>query len=181
MPPTRFQYRYEEVEAIRRAGLKVVSTVHLREIESAAAEVAQVTGEPREGVVPNWVLEHATEVEVVDVPPKILLERLEHHDVPVSEERRDQLRSIYSLEVLGHLRELGLRLVASHTDARLTAYMTERGIVAPWESMARVMAAAAPLPGLEPLIERAAVEARRAEGKLVVVSVQESSARGADG
>src|SRR5439155_23956654 len=75
-----------------------------------------------------------------------------------------------SLEVLGRLRELALRLVATQTDARLMAYMNVRGITTPWESMPRVMACVAPLPGLEPLIERAAGEAQRAEGKLVVVS-----------
>jgi two-component system, OmpR family, sensor histidine kinase KdpD len=69
------------------------------------------------------------------------------------------------------LREIALRLVASHTDDRLLAYMEARGITSPWESMVRVMAAVAPQPGLEPLIERAAAGARRAEGKLVVVSV----------
>jgi two-component system sensor histidine kinase KdpD len=55
--------------------------------------------------------------------------------------------------------------------------MEARGITAAWESMARVMAAAAPVPGLEPLIERAAAEAGRAEGKLVVVSVDSSEGK----
>lgn len=176
-PDAKFKHRYEEVEAIRRAGMKVVSTVHLRDIASMAAEVARVTGERRPGDVPDRVLDQATEVEVVDVPPKVLLERLEHHDVPVSPERREQLRQVYSIEVLGHLRELALRLVATHTDARLTAYMSARGIRVPWESMTRVMACAAPIAGLEPLLERTAQEARRAEGKLVVVSVHEVTGR----
>jgi len=64
-----------------------------------------------------------------------------------------------------------LRLVATHTDARLLAYMEASGITESWESMARVMACVAPQQGLEGLIERATREARRAEGKLVVVSV----------
>ncbi|MEA2645090.1 MAG: two-component system, OmpR family, sensor histidine kinase KdpD [Chloroflexota bacterium] len=171
-PQARHRYRFEEVEALRSAGFKVISTVHLRDMEAAASTVAAATGQETKGVVPDWVLRQATELELVDVPPAVLLKRLEHHDVPVSPERREQLRAIFTIDVLGRLRETALRLVATHTDARLLAYMEARGITAAWESMARVMAAVAPQPGLEPLIERAAAEAHRAEGKLVVVSVE---------
>ncbi len=170
-PGARFRFRYEEVEALRRAGFKVVTTVHLGDVASVAATVAAATGIPREGVVPDWVLREATELEVADVPPAVLLERLQRHDVPVSAERREGLRKIYTLEVLSRLREIALRLALSHTDARLLAYMEATGITEQWASMARVMACVAPEPGLEALIERSAREARRAEGKLVVVSV----------
>jgi two-component system sensor histidine kinase KdpD len=165
------RYRYEEVEALRHVGFKVVTTVHLGDVASAAVTVAAATGISREGVVPDWVVREATELEVADVPPAVLLERLQQHDVPVSAERREELRGIYTLEVLSRLREITLRLALSHTDARLLAYMEATGITEQWESMARVMACVAPQPGLEPLIERSAREARRAEGKLVVVSV----------
>ncbi|MEA2683907.1 MAG: two-component system, OmpR family, sensor histidine kinase KdpD [Chloroflexota bacterium] len=167
----QFRYRYEEVEALRRAGFKVVSTLHLGDVASVAATVAAATGIPREGVVPDRVLREATELEVADVPPAVLLERLQQHDVPVTEARREELRKIYTLEVLSRLREIALRLALTHTDARLLAYMEATGITEQWESMARVMACVAPQPGLDPLIERSAREARRAEGKLVVVSV----------
>ncbi|MFN2462950.1 MAG: universal stress protein [Candidatus Dormibacteria bacterium] len=171
LPDARHRYRFEEIEVLRRAGFKVVSTVHLHDVASAAATVAEATGVARGGIVPDWVLRQSTELEVVDVPPAALLHRLQEHDVPVSEERRRQLRESYTLDVLSRLREVALRLVATHTDARLLAYMEASGITQSWESMARVMACVAPQPGLEGLIERAAREARRAEGKLVVVSV----------
>lgn len=171
LPDAKHRYRYEEVQALRRAGFKVVSTVHLGDVASVASTVAAATGIARPGVVPDWVLREATELEVVDVPPVVLLERLQHHDVPVSAERREELRKVYTLEVLSRLREIALRLALTHTDARLLAYMEATGITEQWESMARVMACVAPQPGLEPLIERSAREARRAEGKLVVVSV----------
>jgi two-component system, OmpR family, sensor histidine kinase KdpD len=171
LPDAQHRYRYEEVEALRHAGFKVVSTVHLGDVANVAATVAAATGIPREGVVPDWVLREATELEVADVPPAVLLERLRQHDVPVSGARREKLRQVYTLEVLSRLREIALRLALTHTDARLLAYMEATGITEQWESMARVMACVAPQPGLEPLIERSAREARRAEGKLVVVSV----------
>ena len=176
-PDARYKHRYEEVEALRHAGFKVIATVHLRNVASIAELVSQATGRPTKGDVPDWVLRQATELELVDVPPAVLLERLESHDVPISPERRQELRSIFTLDVLGRLREIALRLVASHTDDRLLAYMEARGITSPWESMTRVMAAVAPQPGLEPLIERAAAGARRAEGKLVVVSVDSSEGK----
>jgi two-component system sensor histidine kinase KdpD len=170
-PDAKYRFRFEEVEALRRAGMKVIATVHLRDAASVADIVSAATGITAQGKVPDWVLRQATELELVDVPPAALLERLEHHEVPVTPERREELRRIFTLDVLGRLREIALRLVASHTDDRLLAYMEARGITSPWESMVRVMAAVAPQPGLEPLIERAAAGARRAEGKLVVVSV----------
>jgi two-component system sensor histidine kinase KdpD len=176
-PDAKYQFRYEEVEALRSAGFKVVATVHVRDVASVAGVVGAATGIPTEGNVPDRVLRQATELELVDVPPAVLLERLESHDVPVSPERREELRSIFTLDVLGRLREIALRLVATHTDDRLLAYMEARGITSPWESMTRVMAAVAPQPGLEPLIERAAASARRSEGKLVVVSVDSSEGK----
>jgi two-component system sensor histidine kinase KdpD len=179
-PDATYRYRFEEVEALRRAGFKVIATVHLRDVASIADIVSAATGIESEGKVPDWVLRQATELELVDVPPVVLLERLEHHEVPVSPERREELRRIFTLDVLGRLREIALRLVASHTDDRLLAYMEARGITSPWESMVRVMAAVAPQPGLEPLIERAAAGARRAEGKLVVVSVDSGGERDAE-
>lgn len=168
---TEYRYRYEEVEALRHAGFKVVTTAHLGDVASVAPLVSSTIGQPRTGVVPDWVLRQSTELEVVDVPPAVLLERLSHHDVPVTPERREELRKVFTLEVLSRLREIALRLVATHTDARLLAYMDSTGITESWESMARVMACAAPQAGLAGLIERSAREARRAEGKLVVVSV----------
>ena len=179
-PDARYRFRFEEVEALRRAGMKVVSTVHLRDVQSVAGVVTAATGRHTEGHVPDWVLSQATELELVDVPPAVLLERLEHHEVHISPERREALRRIFTLDVLGRMREIALRLVASHTDDRLLAYMEARGITSPWESMTRVMAAVAPQPGLEPLIERAAAGARRAEGKLVVVSVDSSEGKHPD-
>jgi two-component system sensor histidine kinase KdpD len=155
----------------------VVTTVHLRDVASVAETVSAATGIKSEGVVPDYVLREATELELVDVPPAVLLERLEKHEVPIPADRREELRKIYTLDVLGRLRETALRLVATHTDARLLAYMEARGITATWDSMARVMAAVAPQPGLEPLIERAAAEATRAEGKLVVVMVDSSEGK----
>ena len=174
LPDARHKYRFEEVEDLRQAGFKVVTTVHLHDVDSAAVTVAQATGVARDGVVPDRVLRQATELEVVDVPPAALLHRLQEHDVPVSEQRRRQLSEIYTLDVLSRLREIALRLVATHTDARLLAYLEASGITESWESMARVMACVAPQPGLDGLIERSAREARRAEGKLVVVSVAPS-------
>jgi two-component system sensor histidine kinase KdpD len=181
VPDARYRYRFEEVEALRQAGFKVIATVHLRDVASVADIVSAATGIPTQGKVPDWVIRQATELELVDVPPAVLLERLEHHQVPVSPKRRAELRRIFTQDVLGRLREIALRLVASHTDDRLLAYMEARGITSPWESMVRVMAAVAPQSGLEPLIERAAAGARRAEGKLEVVSVDPGGDREAAG
>ncbi|MDQ6746700.1 MAG: hypothetical protein M3010_01140, partial [Candidatus Dormibacteraeota bacterium] len=69
LPDAEHRYRYEEVQALRRAGFKVVSTVHLGDVASVASTVAAATGVPRQGVVPDWVLREATELEVADVPP----------------------------------------------------------------------------------------------------------------
>jgi two-component system sensor histidine kinase KdpD len=180
LPDARHRYRYEEVEELRHGGFKVVSTVHLHDVATAASTVAAATGLKREGVVPDWVLRQATELEVVDVPPATLLHRLQEHDVPVSDSRRHQLSQVYTHDVLSRLREIALRLVATHTDARLLAYMEASGITESWESMTRVMACVAPQPGLDGLIERAAREALRAEGKLVVVSVAPTENPGGD-
>jgi two-component system sensor histidine kinase KdpD len=170
-PDARFRRRYEEIAELRRRGFKVITTCDLHSVESVAPRVRAETGVERQNLVPDGVLKGATELEVVDVPPAALIDRLRRGESGVPPDRAARLREVYTLEVLSHLRELALRLVAAHTDARLTAYMDLTGITAPWESMPRVMACVAPQPGLEPLIEHTARETRRLEGKLVVVTV----------
>jgi two-component system sensor histidine kinase KdpD len=170
--PGSSKYRFEEVEGLRHAGFKVVATVDLHDVVSVADKVQTITGKQREATVPDSVLKEATELEVVGDPPAVLLERLHHVQTTLPENRQAELRRVYTLPVLTRLHEMALRLVADHTDARLLSYMEERGIKTPWETTSRVMACVAPIPGLEPLIERAAQEARRAEGSLFVVSVR---------
>ncbi|MDQ6746930.1 MAG: universal stress protein, partial [Candidatus Dormibacteraeota bacterium] len=62
-PDAEYRYRYEEVEALRRAGFKVVTTVHLGDVASVAPMVGSAIGQPKVGVVPDWVLREATELE----------------------------------------------------------------------------------------------------------------------
>jgi two-component system sensor histidine kinase KdpD len=114
-----------------------------------------------------------TELEIVDVTPSTLDDRLRRGDI-VPASRAARLRAEgFRPEVLALLRESAFRLLAEHTDRRLVAYMRERGIDTPWEVKPRVMLCIAPRPGMEEVIERTAALAARVDGRFSAVSVRD--------
>jgi len=158
---------------IRAAGITVIGTVHIGDLRSTVALMGPLLNRPKDRpVLDDSALDAADEVELVDVPPAELEERLRQGEVMPPAEALQALQGEFRPEVLTALRETALRRVAEHCDRQLVAYMSTARIQEPWEARPRVLVLVPPRPGQEPVIRRAAAHAIRKDDALTAVSVR---------
>lgn len=111
--------RWEDVDVLLDAGIDVVSTCNIQHLESVADAVATITGAPVNERIPDDVLAAADEVELVDMSPYALRQRMRHGNVYNEERARIALDRFFTESNLTALRELSLRFVAGRVDAQL--------------------------------------------------------------
>lgn len=130
--------RFEDVEALRDAGIDVIATMNVQHLESLQDVVAGITGVEVRETVPDRVLDGA-EVQLIDLPTEALIERLEQGKVYPPQRAQQALEHFFRPGNLTALRELALRRTAAGVDERLEGYMREQGIEEPWEAAERVV------------------------------------------
>jgi two-component system sensor histidine kinase KdpD len=163
----------DSVPRLLRAGMMLVATLHLTDLRSTVEGMGAMLGARPAHVVDDAFLDEVTELEIVDITPSLLDERLRRGEiVPASEAAQARARA-FRPEVLASLRELAFRILAEHTDRRLIAYMRDRGIESPWEVKPRVMLGVPPRPGMEDVIASTAALAARLDGKMTAVTVRD--------
>ena len=111
--------RWEDVEAIRNAGIHVVTTMNVQHLESVSDAVATITGAPVNERLPDDVLLTADEIELVDMSPHALRQRMKHGNVYPPERTQVALEKFFTESNLTALRELALRLVARQVEDQL--------------------------------------------------------------
>jgi two-component system sensor histidine kinase KdpD len=111
--------RWEDVEVIRDAGIHVISTLNVQHLESVADAVATITGAPVNERLPDTVLAGADEIELVDMSPHALRQRMKHGNVYPPERVTIALEKFFTEANLTALRELALRLVARRVEGQL--------------------------------------------------------------
>jgi two-component system, OmpR family, sensor histidine kinase KdpD len=111
--------RWEDVEVIRDAGIHVVSTMNVQHLESVADAVATITGAPVNERLPDEFLQEADEIELVDMSPHALRQRMKHGNVYPPERTAVALDRFFTEANLTALRELALRLVAQRVEGQL--------------------------------------------------------------
>ncbi len=122
-----------DVEELLGAGLMSYTTINVQHIESLNDIVSQITGIPVWETVPDAVLEEATEIELVDLPPDELLQRLKEGKVYLPQQAERAAENFFRKGNLIALRELALRRTADRgrcTDARLPRRPFHSGCVA---------------------------------------------------
>jgi len=110
--------RWEDVEAIRDAGINVFTSLNIQHIESLNDQVWHVTGIRVRETVPDWVVQDATEIVMVDVTPRALLHRLERGVVYAPDKAMKALENFFTESNLSALRELALRQTAHQLEER---------------------------------------------------------------
>jgi two-component system sensor histidine kinase KdpD len=165
--------RAESLPRLVEAGITVLGTLHLLDLASVRESYAPLLKDRAPGpTLPDDVLTRIDELEIVDVTPAVLLERLRRGEIMSPAEAARALQAEFRPQILSALREMAFRLLADHTDRRLVAYMRERKIEAPWEARPRLVACIPPRPGMEARIRRMATSAARAAAQLTIVSVR---------
>lgn len=171
-PGSRNEKRWQDVEELLAAGIDVFSTVNIQHIESLGDVVHQITGVPQRETIPDSVLRQADQVEVVDLAPQALRDRLGEGLVYPSARIDAALSNYFRLGNLTALRELALLWLADEVDSALQKYRESKGISSRWDARERIVVALTGGPEGETLLRRGArIAARASGGQLFAVHV----------
>ncbi len=141
-PGSRHPKRWQDVEELLAAGINVSTAINIQHIESLNDVVAQITGVLVRETVPDALLERADEVELIDIPPEELRQRLREGKVYVPERVDQALDGFFKKGNLLALRELALRRAADRVEAEMQSFRdTNSGI---WATRERVLVCIAP-------------------------------------
>lgn len=151
----RHPKRWMDVQELLAAGIDVFSTMNVQHLESANDIVAKITRVRVQETVPDGLLNLADEIEVVDITPEELQQRLRDGKVYPEEVAQRALANFFSAGNITALRELALRRAAERVDDAMRAHMAEQGIEGPWQASERVLACVDPTPGALTVIRRA--------------------------
>src|SRR5215475_8031091 len=138
-PGSRHPKRYLDVEELLSHGINVYTTVNVQHIESLNDVVAQITRVRVRETVPDSIFDRADAVELVDLTPEDLIERLKEGKVYVPKQAERALEHFFSPTNLTALRELALRRTAERVDEQLLVQMQARAISWPWAAGERVL------------------------------------------
>src|SRR5712672_3222430 len=138
-PGSRHPKRYLDVEELLSHGIDVYSTVNIQHIESLNDVVAQITHVRVRETVPDSVFDRADAVELVDLTPDDLIQRLKEGKVYVPKQAERALEHYFSPGNLTALRELALRRTAERVDEQLLTHMQANAIAGPWAAGERIL------------------------------------------
>ncbi|WEK61801.1 MAG: DUF4118 domain-containing protein [Candidatus Microbacterium colombiense] len=172
VPGSRHPKRWQDVEQLRDAGIDVITTLNVQHVESLNAVVEKITGIAQQETIPDAVVRAADEIEVVDLAPQSLRDRLSAGLVYPAERIDAALSNYFRLGNLTALRELALLWLADEVDSALRSYRADHGIESTWQARERVVVALTGGPEGETLLRRGArIAARSAGGELLAVHI----------
>ena len=136
-PVCRHTKRYQDIGELLNAGIDVYTTVNVQHIESLNDTVASITGISVHERIPDSVFDDADQVELVDIEPQELIERLNAGNVYKETQAKQAVENFFTVENLTALREIALRRCADRVnllteDARLKSrgdYHTDEHIL----------------------------------------------------
>jgi two-component system sensor histidine kinase KdpD len=143
-PGSRHPKRYLDVEELLAAGIDVWSTLNIQHVESLNDVVARITRIRVRETVPDSIVDRADAIEVIDLTPDDLLQRLREGKVYVAKTAARALGHYFSPGNLTALRELALRRTAQRVDAQLLDHMQAHAISGPWAAGDRVLVCVTP-------------------------------------
>ena len=172
VPGSKHAKRYQDVLEILDVGINVVTTVNIQHLESLNDLVASITGVRVRETLPDRILDQADEVELVDISPYALRQRMRHGNIYPPDRIEASLNNFFREGNLTALRELALRRTAEKTEAQLQQYMTEHGINELWPASERVLVGFDARPHTREVIRDAWRLAHGLHADLIAVSIQ---------
>ncbi|MEE3853324.1 sensor histidine kinase KdpD [Gordonia sp. LSe1-13] len=170
-PGLRNTKRWQDIEVLRDAGIDVLSTINIQHLESLNDVVAQITGVVQRETVPDDVVRAADQIELVDIAPEALRQRLSAGKVYPGGRIDGALANYFRQGNLTALRELALLWLADQVDDNLADYRAAHAITETWEARERVVVAITGGPESATLLRRASRIASRSSAELVVVHI----------
>ncbi|RYI20244.1 MAG: sensor histidine kinase KdpD, partial [Acetobacteraceae bacterium] len=168
---SRHEKRWQDVEEVLAAGIDVYSTLNIQHIETLNETVARITGVRVRETVPDSVMDMADEIELVDIPPEELVERLKQGKVYPADQASRALGSFFVKGNLTALRELAMRTAADRVDAQLREHMAINAIEGPWPAQERILVCVNESPAAREAIRVAKRSADRARVEWIALNV----------
>jgi len=114
--------RWQDVQALLEAGIDVLTTMNIQHLESLNDQIWNITGIRVRETIPDWVMQQADQVVMVDLTPRALLNRLSRGVVYSQDKAQKALENFFRESTLVVLRELALRQTAHEVDIRQVDY-----------------------------------------------------------
>ncbi|HSA07267.1 MAG TPA: DUF4118 domain-containing protein [Candidatus Gastranaerophilales bacterium] len=149
---SRHNKRYQDVEELLNAGIDVYTTLNIQHIESIIDVVYRISYVKVDETVPDRILEMADEIELVDLPPEKLLQRLREGKVYIPQKAQQAMQKFFRRGNLLALRELALRYTAKQVDEEMRSYMERYAIKGPWPVGSRLLVGFSTSPTSERLL-----------------------------
>ena len=171
-PGSKNEKRWQDVEELLDAGVTVISTLNVQHLESLADIVETITGIQVQERIPDRVVDDADEIELIDMSPHALRQRMRHGNVYPPERAEQALRQYFREGNLTALRELALRRVSTAVEQDLEQYMRQHRVDAIWPAGERVMVCVDDQPHSQALLRRGLRRAQRQQSALLAVWVE---------
>ncbi len=153
-PGARHPNRWEDVQDIIAAGIRVVASVNVQYVSELQDQIEAITGRRRAETVPMSFLQSASEIEIVDAPP----------EEPTADAREDRL---------ARLREMALVFAADVVDHQLNSYLECHGIHQHFGANERILVCVTPRANMEEMLEEARIVSEKFHGELIVAYVKQ--------
>lgn len=169
---SRHAKRWQDAEELLRAGIDVYATVNIQHMESLNDVVAQITGIRVAETLPDSIIADAAEVELIDLPPEELIQRIREGKVYIPEKVEQALEGFFKKKHLTALRELALRKTAESVDRQVQTFRDVEGACEPWHTTERILACVAPNRMAARVVRAARRMADALHGELLAVTVE---------
>ena len=140
----RHPKRWQDIEELLAAGIDVYTALNVQHLESLNDDIGQISGIRVWETVPDTVFEEANEIELVDLPPDELLDRLKDGKVYLPQQAQEAIKHFFRKGNLIALRELALRHTANRVDAQMLDYREDNAIREVWQVNERIMVCIGP-------------------------------------
>lgn len=176
-PGARHERRYQDIAELLDAGIDVYTTVNVQHFESLNDVIEQITGVRVRETVPDGFFDRVTDMVLIDLPPRELIERLREGKVYVPEQAKAALEAFFSPSNLTALRELAMHTAAERVETDLVEYLDTHGLAAGESIRRRVLVAVDGHPHTEYLVRLGRRTAERRHAPWTVAYVDTGSRR----
>lgn len=173
-PGSRHPKRYMDVEELLESGIDVYATLNIQHVETLNDVVAKITHVRVQETVPDSIIDRADDIEVIDLTPEDLVQRLKEGKVYVPQQAERAIRNYFTPGNLTALRELALRRTAQRVDEQMRSYMRAHAIEGPWAASERILVVVSEEPGSARLVRYGRRLADRLRASWAAIHVETS-------
>jgi two-component system, OmpR family, sensor histidine kinase KdpD len=174
-PAPRHAKRFQDVLELIDAGINVYTTLNVQHLESVNDIVERTSGIKVRETLPDWVLEQADEVQLIDISPDKLIERIAEGKIYKQHQADHITKQFFNRGNISALRELALRRTADRVDAQMEDFRREAGVKTLWPTAERILVCVGPSPFSARLVRSARRMAAALKTQWIAASVDTPS------